>query len=49
VGRKPTATAGEDVIFHKRGIAQMENRKTKQPVKPAALGAPSDIPSGLAT
>ena len=38
VGRKPTATAGEDVIFHKRGVAQAENKKTKQPVKPAALG-----------
>lgn len=45
VGRKPTATAGEDVIFHKRGIAQAENKKTHQPVKPAALGAPTlDIP-----
>jgi len=41
VGRKPTMTAGEDVIFHKRGIAQAENKKTKQPVKPAALGAPT--------
>jgi hypothetical protein len=41
VGRKPTTTAGEDVIFHKRGIAQAENKKTKQPVKPAALGAPT--------
>jgi hypothetical protein len=45
VGRKPTMTAGEDVIFHKRGIAQAENKKTKQPVKPAALGAPTlEIP-----
>ena len=45
VGRKPTATAGEDVIFHKRGIAQTENKKTRQPVKPAALGAATlDIP-----
>jgi hypothetical protein len=41
VGRKPTTTAGEDVIFHKRGIAQIENKKTKLPVKPAALGAPA--------
>ncbi|MEO6738707.1 MAG: DUF1549 and DUF1553 domain-containing protein, partial [Chthoniobacteraceae bacterium] len=41
VGRKPTTTAGEDVIFHKRGIAQAENKKTRQPVKPAALGAPA--------
>ncbi len=38
VGRKPTATAGEDVIFHKRGIALVENKKTKLPVKPAVLG-----------
>ena len=40
VGRKPTAIAGEDLIFHKRGIATMENKKTGEPVKPAALGAP---------
>jgi hypothetical protein len=38
VGRKPTATQGEDVIFHKRGMAQLENKKTKLPVKPAVLG-----------
>ena len=41
IGRKPTATAGEDVIFHKRGMAQTENKKTKSPVKPAGLGAPT--------
>lgn len=41
VGRKPTGIAGEDLIFHKRGEAQFENMKTKQPVKPAALGAES--------
>ena len=41
IGRKPTATAGEDVIFHKRGMAQTENKKTKQPVKPAGLGDPT--------
>ncbi len=40
IGRKPTAIAGEDLIFHKRGIAQTENKKTRQPVKPAALGSP---------
>ncbi len=46
VGRKPTTTAGEDLIFHKRGIAQTENKKTKLPVKPAALGAPTlEIPA----
>ena len=45
IGRKPTATAGEDVIFHKRGMAQTENKKTKLPVKPAGLGDPTlDIP-----
>lgn len=45
VGRKPTATAGEDVVFHKRGVAQAENKKTKKPVKPAGLGDPTlDIP-----
>lgn len=38
VGRKPTAIAGEDLIFHKRGIAQVENKKTQAKVKPAALG-----------
>jgi hypothetical protein len=41
IGRKPTAIAGEDLIFHKRGIAQAENKKTRQPVKPAALGGPA--------
>ncbi|MDB6117111.1 MAG: hypothetical protein JWO08_892, partial [Verrucomicrobiaceae bacterium] len=45
VGRKPTAIAGEDLIFHKRGIAQAENKKTRMPVKPAALGQiPLEIP-----
>lgn len=45
VGRKPTAIAGEDLIFHKRGVAQAENKKTRLPVKPAALGqTPLDIP-----
>jgi hypothetical protein len=46
VGRKPTTTAGEDLIFHKRGIAQTENKKTRTAVKPAALGqAALDIPA----
>ncbi len=45
VGRKPTTIAGEDLIFHKRGVAQTENKKTRLPVKPAALGSPTlDIP-----
>jgi hypothetical protein len=41
IGRRPTAIAGEDLIFHKRGVAQMENKKTRLPVKPAALGTPA--------
>ena len=45
VGRKPTATKVSDSIFHRRGIAQAVNKKTKQPVKPAALiTGPMDIP-----
>ncbi|MCB1079870.1 MAG: DUF1553 domain-containing protein, partial [Verrucomicrobiae bacterium] len=38
VGRKPTAVAGEDLIFHKRGIAEVENKKTGDKVRPAGLG-----------
>ena len=46
VGRKPTATRDEDVIFHKRGIAEAMNKKTKQPVRPAVLGGPAlEIPA----
>lgn len=41
IGRKPTGTAGEDVIFHKRGIAETENKKTKLQVRPATLGEPT--------
>ena len=40
VGRKPTSTRGEDMIFHKRGIAGATNIKTGQLLKPAALGDP---------
>jgi len=38
VGRKPTSTRGEDMIFHKRGIAGATNIKTGVVLKPAALG-----------
>ena len=38
VGRKPTDTRGEDLIFHKRGIATAKNVKTNQSLKPAAFG-----------
>jgi hypothetical protein len=41
VGRKPGAQPGEEIIFHKRGLAEAINKKTKAPVKPAGLGAPS--------
>ncbi len=41
IGRRPTSIAGQSVIFHKRGIAQAENKKTKATVKPAGLGSPS--------
>ena len=40
VGRKPTAVAGEDLIFHKRGVAQAEHRKTRVMLKPSGLGQP---------
>ena len=38
VGRKPTGTRGEDLIFHKRGLATAINVKTGQSLKPAAFG-----------
>ncbi|TVQ01009.1 MAG: DUF1553 domain-containing protein [Planctomycetaceae bacterium] len=38
IGRKPTATRGEDMIFHNRGTAQATNIKTGQPIRPAAMG-----------
>lgn len=38
VGRKPSDTRGEDLIFHKRGVAQAANMKTGVKLKPAALG-----------
>jgi len=38
VGRKPTDTYGEDLIFHKRGLATAKNVKTGQSLVPAAFG-----------
>jgi hypothetical protein len=38
VGRKPSGTRDEDLIFHKRGVATAMNIKTQVAVKPAALG-----------
>ena len=44
VGRKATATKENEMIFHKRGAATAVNKKTKQNVKPAGLGAvPQEI------
>jgi hypothetical protein len=39
VGRKAGSQPGEEVIFHKRGIAEATNKKTKQAEKPAGLGS----------
>lgn len=50
VGRKPTSTRGEDMIFHKRGLAGAVNVKTGKLLKPTAMGdavppiAPDDDP-----
>jgi hypothetical protein len=38
VGRKPTGTRGEDLIFHKRGIATAKNVKSGEDLRPAAMG-----------
>ncbi len=37
VGRKGSAVKETETIFHRRGVASAVNKKTKQPVKPAAL------------
>jgi hypothetical protein len=39
VGRKGGRESGEEVIFHRRGKAETINKKTKQPERPAGLGA----------
>ncbi|MBA4190340.1 MAG: S-layer protein [Planctomycetaceae bacterium] len=38
VGRKPSGTRDEDLIFHKRGTATATNIKTREALKPMALG-----------
>jgi len=38
VGRKPSGTRDEDLIFHKRGVAAATNIKTHVALKPAAFG-----------
>jgi hypothetical protein len=48
VGRKPTSTRGEDMIFHKRGTAVATNIKTGRSLRPAPLGADSQpIPADV--
>ncbi|MBM83299.1 MAG: S-layer protein [Planctomycetaceae bacterium] len=39
IGRKPTGIQGEDMIFHKRGVATARNVKTGVALRPAALGS----------
>src|SRR5258705_3816265 len=39
VGRKPGSQPGEELIFNKRGMAKATNKKTKEAVSPAGLGA----------
>ncbi|HCN77501.1 MAG TPA: S-layer protein [Verrucomicrobiales bacterium] len=41
VARKPAGDRYEELIYHKRGTAQMTNIRTKQPVMPTSLGAES--------
>ena len=38
VSRKPSTFIGEETIFHKRGIAQTQNIRTKENVMPTSLG-----------
>lgn len=38
IGRKPTATAGEDLIYHKRGAATAKNVRSGVTLVPVALG-----------
>ncbi|MCF7762673.1 MAG: DUF1549 and DUF1553 domain-containing protein [Verrucomicrobia bacterium] len=52
VGRKGGIEPGEEMIFHRRGVAEAVNIKTKSKVRPAGLGAapfqlsPDDDPRG---
>ena len=40
IGRKSSGQPAEDLIFVKRSAPSATNKKTRQPVKPAGLGAP---------
>lgn len=39
VGKANAGRPGEDMVFHRAGIAQVTNKKTNKPVKPAGLGS----------
>lgn len=41
VGRKKGMAANQERIFHRPGVAQAQNPKTKQMVKPTGLGSPA--------
>ena len=44
VSRKPGRLPGEEMIYHKRGVAKATNKKNNQAVKPAGFGAePLDL------
>lgn len=46
IGRKPTGTRGEDLIYHKRGLATAVNVRTGISLRPAAFGDDvGDIPA----
>lgn len=45
VGRKPSGIRGEDLIFHKRGMATATNIRTHKALRPAAFG---DSPTAIA-
>ncbi len=45
VGRKPGSQPGEEMVFHKRGVAKATNKKNKEELRPAGLGnAPLELP-----
>ena len=39
VGKANAGRPGEDMVFHRAGVAQVTNKKTNKPVKPAGLGS----------
>ncbi len=39
VSKAPSGRPGEEIVFHRAGLAQVTNKKTNKPVKPAGLGS----------